>query len=180
MKLIIESRWGYGKEQETASDRTGTLRRRSLYITGRSAAGIASGRPVRGYPASQAKGDSKLSGSYVLLLNSQESPFDEEAACQAFGRFLSQRQAGLAPLAGQTVILYIPKDDAALSAYSQSLVRRAASFQVTLAVRPLEAVFLRSRLRARLYEAILVPAASLPDGLEGQARVYEYKSYVLR
>ena len=167
MKLIIESRWGYGKEQETASDRTGTLRRRSLYITGRSAAGIASGRPVRGYPAG-------------LLLNSQESPFDEEAACQAFGRFLSQRQAGLAPLAGQTVILYIPKDDAALSAYSQSLVRRAASFQVTLAVRPLEAVFLRSRLRARLYEAILVPAASLPDGLEGQARVYEYKSYVLR
>lgn len=77
-------------------------------------------------------------------------------------------------------ILYIPKDDAALSAYSQSLVRRAASCQVTLAVRPLEAVFLRSRLRARLYEAILVPAASLPDGLEDQARVYEYKSYVLR
>ena len=104
-------------------------------------AGALLASPVDGLsgatPRSQAKGDSKLSGAYVLLLNSQQSPFDEEAACQAFGRFFSQRQAGLAPLAGQTVILYIPKDDAALSAYSQSLVRRAASCQVTLAVRPL-------------------------------------------
>ena len=147
-------------------------------------AGALLASPVDGLagatPRSQAKGDSKLSGSYVLLLNSQQPPFDEEEACQAFGRFFSQSQAGLAPLAGQTVVLYIPRDDAALSAYSQSLVRRAASRQVTLTVRPLEAVFLRSRLRARAYEAILVPAASLPDGLDAPARSYEYKSYVLR
>lgn len=105
-------------------------------------AGALLASPVDGLsgatPRSQTKGDSKLSGAYVLLLNSQRSPFDEEAACQAFCRFFSQRQAGLAPLAGQTVVLYIPKDDAALSAYSQSLVRRAASRQVTLTVRPLK------------------------------------------
>lgn len=131
-------------------------------------------------PRSRVKGDTKLSGSYMLLLNSRQFPFDEDGACQAFGRFFSQRQADLAPLAGQTVVLYIPGDDAALAVYSQSLVQRAASRQVTLTVRPLEPVFLRSRLRVRRYEAILVPAASLPDGLNDQARVYEYKSYVLR
>ena len=131
-------------------------------------------------PRSRVKGDTKLSGSYMLLLNSRQFPFDEDGACQAFGRFFSQRQADLAPLAGQTVVLYIPGDDAALAAYSQALVQRAASRQVTLTVRLLEQVFLRSRLRARRYEAILVPAASLPDGLDDQACVYEYKSYVLR
>lgn len=109
-------------------------------------------------PKSAPRQSTTLQGSYILHIHTTAAPFTTPEAQQALQETIVHSKAVATPLQGQVITLSIPNNDPALSAFATRWQTRLHEQGITLQIKTLDPVMVRSRLLAGKYSVVLGPA----------------------
>lgn len=131
-------------------------------------------------PKSQRTSTSKLSGPYVLVMNTTVPPLTSAESRQALQQAFVRKDAPIDALQGQSLRLAYPSNDDALAAYSEALQTRLQQQGMTVTLQPIEPVMLRSRLLVGKYMALIGSADDFTIENLPHQEVIPLKGYELR
>lgn len=131
-------------------------------------------------PKSQRTNTTKLTGAYILVMNTSAAPFTDAAAREALQTALTRKDTDVSPLQGSPMRLAYPSTDDALQAYCEALEQRLHAQGIAVTMVPMEPVMLRSRMLVGKYTAILGPANDFTVAAVPDQQTAFYKSYEMR